>query len=367
MANFFGLAAVGWYVKPILGLVCDSVPLFRTRWRYYLAGSSVLAAAAWLAMGWVPHSLSPLVIAAVFMGFMLATGSTIAGAILVEAGQRLSGAGRLVSLRNVVEGSCSLLAGPLGGWLAGMPFDAATWWIAAMAVCVAPVAWFGLREPSAPAYDPSVLRRALGELKTIFLSRDMVVTNLFVLAITIPPGFSPTVLYYYQTDILNLSSAQIGTLGIAGGAGSVVAAIAYGLLTRALSLRTLLLVGVAASALGNFGYLAYRSFPAALVIEGAVGFLGTLAIMAVMQLTIWATPRSAAALGFALVMGVYNLANYLADVTGATLATHFGVAFLDLVWIKAIATLVLTGTVWLLPRALLNHQDGVAAGEVDRA
>ena len=45
MAMFFGIGALAWYVKPLAGLLVDSIALFGTHRRYYLIFSALLAAA----------------------------------------------------------------------------------------------------------------------------------------------------------------------------------------------------------------------------------------------------------------------------------------------------------------------------------
>jgi hypothetical protein len=42
--------------------------------------------------------------------------STVTGAFLVEAGQRMGATGRLTALRMFVSNFCSLIQGPLGGF-----------------------------------------------------------------------------------------------------------------------------------------------------------------------------------------------------------------------------------------------------------
>lgn len=357
MANFFGIATVGWYIKPVLGLLSDSAPLWGSRRRSYLIAAALLAAGGWVALGAVPRTYGLLLAAAIGMNLMLAMASTVAGAILVEAGHRLSAAGRLVSLRNGVEGFSVLVAGPLAGFLAALPFAHAAWAAAAIAASVAPVAWLGYREGAYVRPRGSAFAQAGQALAGTLRSPAMQTAALFVLLAAIPPGFAPTVLYYHQRDRLEFSSAMIGTLGLVAGAGSILAAAVYGYASRHLSLRWLLCLGVAAAAGGSLGYAFYGSYGDALAIEAVNGFLSTLTLMAFMQLAVLATPANAAALGFALLMGVLNLGTYLSDLWGASLFARHSAGFLELVWIKAGATALMVAAVWLLPRNLLARSD----------
>ena len=131
MAMLFGIGALAWYVKPLAGLLVDSVALLGTHRRYYLNHSilrrpliisGLLAAALWLLVGLLSYSYFFLLIAVVALQSMLVIGSTVLGGFLVERGKLLKAEGRLVSCRMFVEYACLLIAGPLAGYLAGISF-----------------------------------------------------------------------------------------------------------------------------------------------------------------------------------------------------------------------------------------------------
>jgi hypothetical protein len=140
MAMFFGIGALAWYVKPLAGLLVDRVALFGTRRRYYLIISALLAAVLWLLLGTVSRSFVLLLATVAAIQLMLVIGSTVLGGLLVEWGKLLRAEGRLVSCRIFVEHVCVLVAGPLAGYLAGLPFGTAAVIGAAIAVVIAPIA-----------------------------------------------------------------------------------------------------------------------------------------------------------------------------------------------------------------------------------
>src|SRR5438093_12636438 len=51
MAGFIAISAFAWYLKPVAGLLTDSIPLFGTRRRHYLLLNAALAGALWLLLG----------------------------------------------------------------------------------------------------------------------------------------------------------------------------------------------------------------------------------------------------------------------------------------------------------------------------
>src|SRR5436305_15046248 len=52
---FFALGVFSNYVKPLAGILTDSVPLFGTRRRHYLLFSLFLCGTGWLVLGIVPR------------------------------------------------------------------------------------------------------------------------------------------------------------------------------------------------------------------------------------------------------------------------------------------------------------------------
>lgn len=357
MAAFFALAALPWYLKPLAGLLSDTVPFFGTRRRYYLIWSAVFAAVLWFLVGHVPRSYTLLLCAVMATNAMLVVGSTIVGGLLVEAGPRLGAAGRLVAVQSVVESACTLVAGPLAGILAGQPFEVATAVGGSIALTVAPIAFIWLNEPATAKYKISVLRDAYSELQTLLSSHHMRVAALFLFFVNIPQEFQ-TPLFFYQTNQLRLPMEVIGYLNGISGAGAVLGAVAYGFMCRRLPLRPLLVFGIGCGTVGVLLYIFYWSLPLAIVIEGIHGFLDTVCSLALMEVAVWATPRAAAAMGFALLMSAWNAGDAIGDNVGAALVERGSVDFFGLVWIYAGATALVLCALPLLPRALLNHREG---------
>ena len=122
MAEFFFWCTLAWYLKPFAGILSDAFPIFGTRRRHYLLFSSVLTALSWTGMGFLPHKYWALLWGAMIVNFFMVMASTVTGAFLVEAGQRLGATGRLTALRMLVSNFCGLIQGPLGGLLATAGF-----------------------------------------------------------------------------------------------------------------------------------------------------------------------------------------------------------------------------------------------------
>jgi sugar phosphate permease len=360
VTDFFFLATFPWYLKPIAGLLSDTIPLFGTRRRYYLILSSVFAAIMWLLLGLVPRSYWPLFVLLTMLNVMLVIGSTVVGALIVEVGQSRDAAGRLVAVRNFIESACGVIAGTLGGFLAyNMSFSWATVIGAAIAFSLAPVAYVWLREPIKTKYESSVLKNASWEMRRLAFSRLMWPAALFIFFMSIPQGFEDA-RYFYQWKDLGLSAQEIGYLKSASGVGAAVACVVYGLICRFVRLRVLLAVGILSTAAGTVSYVFYTSYQAAVAIEALNGFLEILGVLALMEIAVWATPREAAATGFSLLMSVWNLGDGAGNILTARLIEEFHISFFGVIGLYSAATFVFLPALWLLPKDLFNHPESSA-------
>jgi len=345
ISQFFGIVALPWYFKIVVGVFSDSIPLFGTMRRHYLLLSAMAASGLWLLAGQMQHSYLSLLLVITAMETMLVIGSTVMGALLVEVGQRLDAAGRLVSARIFVEGVCAVVAGPLAGILAGVPFGIAAIAGAVIAFTVVPVGFIWLSEPATAKYKVSALVDTIEELRGIFRSRALWIAAGFIFIASIPQIF-PTPLWIFQKCDLKFSDTTIGYLRAAGGVGSMLAAMIYAVIYRRLSLRKLIAIGIIGSSFGSLSYLLYYSVPAAFVIETANGFLTTLWVLAMMEMSVWVVPNAAAAAAFALLMGAGNLGNAIGDYFFSELMdwsvfSFSGVPVLSAFWTLLVAMLLL--------------------------
>jgi Na+/melibiose symporter-like transporter len=298
MAMLFGM-------KPFAGLLVDNVALFGTHRRHYLIISTLLTAVLWLILGLVSRSYFSLLVTVVVMQSMLVIGSTVLGGLLVEWSRLLGAEGRLVSCRIFVEEACTLIAGPLAGYLAGLSFGTAVLIAAAIAVMTAPIAAMYVAEPVQDKTKALEARHPLRDLRLVLNSRVMWLVAVFSLVFNIPQSFE-TPLYFYQKNALALSDVQIGYLTAVGGIGGLSASLFYQFLCRKLSMQGLLVLGTLGSFIGIAAYLFYTSLPAALIVEFLSGFLFGIGTLAVMQGAVIATLAPAAAFGFAVLTSAAN-------------------------------------------------------------
>ena len=363
LAAFWAVATIPWYLKPVVGLIVDARPLGGTRRRAYLVGGAVAAAAAWLALALVPRAYAPLMFAAVAVNVALVVVSTNVGGLLVEVGQRHGATGRLSSLRQTLVGVINLVAGPLGGWLAGRAFG---WTVGLGALVVAsfvPVVLVLAREPRVARAAGTTGASLRAHLGAVLRSRPTLLAATLLLLVYLAPGLQ-TPLFYYQQDVLHFDPSFMGALQTWAGAGVILGAFAYGLLCRAIPLRISLPAGIILSAASVLAYLAYDSRTAAIWIHFVTAIFGTLAAMPLYDVAARAAPRGSESFGYAFVLAMQTLATYaISDVVGSMLYARFHLAFRQLVWVDAAATLAVLLFVPALPRELLVGREAPIGAE----
>ena len=198
MAQFFAAAGLGWYFKPVAGLLCDAVPLWGSRRRSYLMLSGLGGGLLWAALGIVPHRYGALLWTLVGANAFAVLASSAAGGLLVEAGQRQQVTGRLGALRETIISGSSLLAQPMGGFLATRAFGLTCGIGAALFLGLIPAVFF---LPEARAAPPQV--RFLTALKErfgpVFGSRALWLAALFIFLERLAPGFGTPLFYSKPT------------------------------------------------------------------------------------------------------------------------------------------------------------------------
>lgn len=356
MASFFALSTLAWYFKPLAGVFTDSVPLFGTRRKHYLILSALIAGALYLVVAVVPRTYTSVLVAMIAVNCMLVVGSTVVGGLIVEIGNRERATGRLNSSRYVVMNACTLIGGPVGGFLAARAFGLTTIAGAAIALSVVPFAWLMLKEPPVAQTNSQAWIKAKAQFRTLMKSKTLWTAAGLLFLVYIAPGFA-TPLYYFQTDTLKLSQQFIGTLILLAGAFGIVGAFIYSVMCKKLSLRTLLYISIIINVVGTMCYLFYRSGRAAAFIESENGLIGTVAELALMDLAARATPRGSEGLGFALMMSVRNGGQALSDIFGSWLIDQHDVSFFHLVWLNAGTTALILIVIPFLPSILIDASD----------
>ena len=371
-ATFFSLSMLPWTFKAIAGLLVDGVPLFGSRRRAYLLMSALTATAMWGLMGAAPSNYDLLLVLAIGMNMAIVFGSTTSGGLLVEAGQRFGASGRLSSLRVFAQNLGAGLGLPMGGLLAGYALG----WTSAAAIlplaCMFFAAWFLLEEPplpQAPDHGRSFVAQSLHVVRSIWLQIknvlrwQMVLPALLVFFIQVVPTFRSTCFYQYQTETLHYSDAALGWLGLTGYGVALLSSGVYAWCCRKVSLRVSLYGAIFLTSLSALPYLFYEPYVPymlrASTIEGVGTFLQYLAYLPIFDMVVRSTPKGSEALGYSVLISVWNIGLMLGTKTGPMLYEHaLHKNMNSLIWLNAGVTLAGVVLVLLLPKALVAQREG---------
>ena len=356
-AAFFFWIGLPWYIKPLIGILSDSFPLFGSRRKSYIIMGALAAVAAWFSLISATHSYSKLLVICMIANLATVVASTALGGYMVEVAQATSGAGRLTSLRNLAMQFSYLVAGPAGGFLGAMALGLTALACGGIAFLIVPVAWWLVREPHHQPAPAGVLHNMGRELRVMIRARSVWATAAIAALFYLAPGLS-TALFYLQQNTLHLNTQNQGHLTLLNAGGGMLAAVLYGVFAaRRFLLRSLLVACLLVGAVVALGYLYYDSYVHAQIIEAIYGFGYALGEIAVMHLAVRATPAGSEALGFSVLMAVRNFFNWGSDWLGSALIDQFHMHFDTLVYVNVGTTLLAVPLVLMLPKALVSARD----------
>ncbi len=362
---FLALGIFTNYIKPIAGVITDSVPLFGSRRKNYLLVSLLLTGVGLFALGLVTHTWNSLLITYAIMYSMVVLTSTTLGGVMVEVGMRHNAQGRLTSQRIGMFRIGSLAGGPIGGWMAAhLPFWMAMGAGSLMHLALVPLFLFCLPEERKAKLNLSLWSATGRQLKGLVKNRTLLGAAGMIFLIAASPGFG-TPLLFFQTNSLHFSKEFVGILTLVGAGSGLLATMLYHAVCKRVPLRKLLNASILIHAAGTLFYLQYHDWKSAIWITAISGVSGTLAMVPVYDLASRGTPKGSEALGYSVMMSVWNLTNSLSDWTGSTLFKKAGFAFSHLVWLNSGTTLLALLFVPFLPRLLLIGVDGRQDLEVE--
>ena len=357
VAGFLALGQFCNYIKPLAGLCTDSIPLWATRRRWYLLLSLLGTGVMWLVLPLVPRQYWWLLITYWVMYTTVVFTSTTLGGVMVEAGNRFNAAGRLTAQRIGCFRLGELGGNFIGGQLAQhAPFLLSCGLGGLLHLILVPLYWVALREPAIAKPNLQVWDEARVQFRALLRSRVLLAAAGMIFLIAAAPGFD-TPLVFFQSDKLHFQKDFIGVLAMVKAATGFLAAGLYFYACRRLTLRSILVASVFIHAVGTLAYFWYFNQQTALIVSAIYGMTYTLSMLPVYDLATRGTPRGSEAIGYAVMMSVWNFTNKFSDWSGSALQTNFHLEFFHLILINAATTLLVLVALPFLPRALALSKD----------
>jgi hypothetical protein len=356
---FFVIGNFTNYIKPIAGMFTDAIPFMGTRRRHYLLLGVGGGGLFWVLLGAVPRTYHSLLFTYTLFYVTVVLTSTSLGGRMVEVSREYLAAGRLTAQRIGTFRIAALTGGVVGGWLATKTFGLTVGISASLHFMLFALLYRHMKEPPTARISSSFLGDVSSIFRKLIGSRVLMSAAGMVILIAASPGFG-TPLFFYQTNTLHFSKPFVGFLTSWNAGFGLIGAWIYYATCRRLPVQVLLYACVVVHALGTITFLSYHSHASAIVITGLAGITGTMTILPVYDLAARATPSGAEAIGYAVMMSVWNFTNAFSDWTGSKLFDRWKLTFHSLVWLNAGTTALVLFVIPLLPAALLRAKDGDA-------
>ena len=257
VAAFFFFGQFLDYFKVLAGLFTDSIPLFRTRRRYYLILSLLGTGLFFLLLIVVPRTYGVMLFTYTFLYMTVVVTSTTLGGVMVEVGQRHKAEGRLTSQRIAMFRVGSLIGGPIAGWLVTFPFyvamSAASFWH----LVLVPLFLVFLPEPPTAKLNTGIWTEAVRQFKVLVHSKVLLSAAGMIILIAASPGFNTPLLYYQENPFTSQSGLSFRS-SISAASG-ILGTIVYFSACRRMSIGSLLSGSIVLHACGTLFYLWYGS------------------------------------------------------------------------------------------------------------
>lgn len=383
-----GVVVLPWMIKPLFGLVSDTVPIGGRHRAPYVIASSLLCAVAWFALSgrgpWnksAPLTVALLLVASVGVCFADVVVDTL---LVAEARLERAGAhGKVQSGAWIVRHGGALLGSAVGAALVGSA-DVHTVFLA---TAVAPAVLFfvswALHEPPAPPTPPTRIAasctarlRARGaSVRDALVRRGLWRMVLFVFVFAATPS-SGSAFFFFLVNKIGFSRRFMSLLDVLDSVALLCGAVAYRFVFRHVPLRRMLIGAILASAaLGCVQLVLILRLNERLGIDDhwfalsddlVASFLSQLALMPLITAAARACPHGDEGTLYAGIVSVFNLASVASNFTGSymTRRLHITQTNFDNMWLLSVACTLTS----LLPLAFIGlvPDAGIATVAADK-
>lgn len=335
-ATFRAVMSIAWNIKPLYGVISDFFPLFGYRRKSYLLLTTLLASAAWFALGSLAtYAYLPTLLILMACSLGIAFSDVLCDAIMVESGKRLGMTGRFQAIQWGAINAASILAGLGGGWLSEHASYQRTFRLAAIFPAIALIATLFCVRDKRARFDRTALATTGRAIGSALGSRPLWVGAGFIFLWNFSPSFG-TPLEYYIVDTLGFSKMFLGALSSLGSAASIVGAAIFWSFCRRLSLRALLNLSVAIGVGSTLAYWWLVGPTSAVALTVGTGIISMIASLATFDLAARSCPDKAEGTFFAALMSIANIGTAGSAWLGGRLYDWIGLK--PLILVSAVAT-----------------------------
>ncbi|MGP1385818.1 MAG: hypothetical protein ACTS2F_19830 [Thainema sp.] len=316
LAGFQAIIFLPWFIKPVWGILVDSVPLLGYRMKSYFFICYGLVFTSFLILGQVKtYTLTTLIVAILVISASIAFSDVLTDRLMVVEGQRYQATRPLQAAQWAGLGFGAVGMYLMGGWLADhMPLS-----IAFFASVIIPC--FGLtvvtrfiQEPSGQQSLP--IRQHLNTLKQAIQSAQA----LAILALVFCLGLAPKLpVYIYQSRALLFEDEFIGQLKAIEFLGLGIGAVCFGVVAQRFSQKQLLSSIILFSALASFVFIFMQDARSAVWVSLLAGLATAIATLGILDLFTTVCTKGNEATTYALLVSILNVMTSLGLLLGSWL------------------------------------------------
>lgn len=261
-AAYFGAVTIlGWAIKPLWGIISDSLPIFGSRRKSYLILTTILAALIWFSLGQIEnYTIRNLILLFTFSSLAYAFMDVLCDALMVEKGKPYNLTGRFQSIQWTAVYAASIITGFAGGWVAENLKPQTVFSVnAVFPLIILGTALIFIKENHLPEAKEEI-RRTWHTLKESFGNKTLWLLAFFLFFWTFSPSFGAP-FFYYAVDNLKFDKMFFGLAASIGAASSALGAVLYGKFHQKLKTRKLVKLAIIVGVLATlFDLIYFASF-----------------------------------------------------------------------------------------------------------
>ncbi len=351
-ASYFSAVTIlGWAIKPLWGIISDTVPIAGYRRKPYLIITAILAAVIWFSLGQIEnYTIKILLVLFTLSSFAYAFMDVIGDGLMVETGKPHNLTGRFQSIQWTAVYTASIITGVAGGWVAEHLKPQIVFSINAIFPLVVLLGVLLLKETKALEYKEQV-KTSLRALKESFSKPTLWLLAFFLFFWTFSPSFGAP-FFYYAVDNLKFGKLFFGVVGSIGAAAAALGAVIYGKYQPKFRTRSLVKFAIIIGVIATLFDLVYftpfitqhleRARMIYILSAAILGVIGSITFLVMLNAAALASPRYSEGTTFALLTSFWNIGLIGSDILGGYLFSKIGLQ--PLIWISA----GFTAAAWLI-------------------
>jgi folate/biopterin transporter len=370
MSALTGVAALPWVIKPILGFISDSLPIFGYHRRPYLILSGLLGSIVWIMLGTVVDDLWSATVSLLLISLSVAISDVIVDSLVVERTRQesLKKAGSLQSLTWGTSTLGGLITAYISGWLLQHLSNQTIFVITAVFPLIVAMVAGLITEKSVNKNDANKtaskkfsIKQHSQEIWKAFKQKSILFPVVFIFIWQATPN-ADSALFFFITNDLGFGPEFLGLVRLVTSIAALVGIVLYQKFLKTVTFRRILGWSIViSSGLGMTMLLLVTHANRAIGISDRwfslgdnliLTVMGEITFMPILVLSARLCPRGIEATLFALLMSILNVSGLISHTLGALLTQWLRITQtnFDSLWILVIITNLST----LLPLPFLG-------------